>query len=47
MQLNNREATVLREALLSSKDFREDCFVTEGVRFLKALGVSAHKRFSR
>ena len=31
-------------SLLCSKHFKEDCFATEGVRFRKALGVSAQKR---
>ena len=31
-------------SLLCSKHFKEDCFVTEGVRFREALGVPAQKR---
>ena len=30
--------------LLCSKHFKEDCFVTEGVRYRDALGVPAQKR---
>ena len=31
-------------SLLYSKHFKEDCFVTEGVRYRDALGVPAQKR---
>ena len=31
-------------SLLCSKHFKEDCFVTEGVRYRDALGVPAQKR---
>ena len=44
-QLNGREAVgmVLYQALLCSKHFKEDCFMTEGVRFCDALGIPVQK----
>ena len=31
-------------SLLCSKHFKEDCFVTEGVRYRDTLGISVQKR---